>query len=32
LRNTKNSALGHSEQKAWNADFRYSAPPTLFRI
>jgi hypothetical protein len=27
LRNTKQTALGHSEQKAWNADIWCSAPP-----
>jgi hypothetical protein len=27
LRNTKKTAYGHSKQKMWNADIRYSAPP-----
>jgi hypothetical protein len=25
---TKKTAAGHSEQRAWNADIRYSAPPS----
>jgi hypothetical protein len=27
LRNNKKTAQGHSEQRAWNADIRWSAPP-----
>jgi hypothetical protein len=27
LQNTKKTTWGHSEQKAWNADIRCSAPP-----
>jgi hypothetical protein len=27
MRNTKNTASGQSEQKAWNADIQCSAPP-----